>query len=330
MQKFILVDGMNLFFRAVHSVNPSAGVDNMIGMAFHIIFNSLRKAHNDLDVDHIVLCLEGRSWRKTFEPTYKANRAVARAKLSERERETQEILFEAFNDFCEFIATKTNITVLQCPVAEADDLIAFWIQSHPNDEHVIASSDTDFLQLLASNVTMYNGIDKTISKLDGVFTDKGKPVMDKKTKLPKLTENPDYYLFKKCIRGDKTDYIFSAYPGVREKGTKSKVGIIEAYNDRETKGFSWNNFMLQKWIDQDDIEHTVKDDYERNKVLIDLTMQPDEVKVACAEVINEAINKERVQNVGFSFMKFCGKWDLQRISDSATSYTGMLNVKYTV
>ena len=28
----------------------------------------------------------------------------------------------------------------------------------PNDEHCIVSSDTDFVQLLADNVTQYNGI----------------------------------------------------------------------------------------------------------------------------------------------------------------------------
>ena len=30
-----------------------------------------------------------------------------------------------------------------------------------------------------------------------------------------------YLLFEKCIRGDTSDNVFSAYPGVRKKGTKN-------------------------------------------------------------------------------------------------------------
>ena len=327
-QKFIIVDAMNLFFRSIHTVNPASGVDSMIGMAYSIILNSLRKAHRDLGVDHVVFCLDGKSWRKQVAPTYKLNRTVARAEQSDRDRETQEILFGAFNDFCEFIDTSTNITLLRAEGSEADDLIAVWIQEHPEDEHIISSTDTDFLQLIAPNVTMYNGVTKTITTLEGVFTDDGKPFMDKKTKAQKITEEPEYYLFKKCIRGDKSDNIFSAYPGVREKGTKNKVGIIEAYEDRHTKGFAWNNFMLQKWEDHHGIEHKVKDDYALNKQLIDLTQQPDEIKEACKAAIAERIAKEKVSQVGIKFLKFCGTWDLQRIANNANTYTGMLNDKY--
>jgi hypothetical protein len=43
------------------------------------------------------------------------------------------------------------------------------------------------------------------------------------------------------MRGDPTDNVFSAYPGVRTKGSKNKVGLMEAYEDRNSKGFNWNN-----------------------------------------------------------------------------------------
>ena len=36
---------------------------------------------------------------------------------------------------------------------EADDLIALWIQAHPNDKHVIISSDSDFYQLINSSLS---------------------------------------------------------------------------------------------------------------------------------------------------------------------------------
>ena len=50
---------------------------------------------------------------------------------------------------------------------------------------------------------------------EGYFDDKGRPVIDKKTKEPKPAPVPDFMLFEKCMRGDTSDNVFSAYPGVR-------------------------------------------------------------------------------------------------------------------
>ena len=61
---YILVDTANTFFRARHVVQGSA--DIKLGMAFHITFNSIKKAWNDFEGKHVVFCLEGRSWRKDF------------------------------------------------------------------------------------------------------------------------------------------------------------------------------------------------------------------------------------------------------------------------
>ena len=71
--------------------------------------------------------------------------------------------------------------------------------------------------------------------------------------------------------------IFSAYPGVRTKGTKNKIGLKEAFADRNTKGYTWNNLMLSKWLDHEGQEHRVLEDYERNKLLVDLHAQPDAI-----------------------------------------------------
>lgn len=329
-QNFILIDGLNLFFRSAHVVSPSAGIDNMIGMGFHIIFNCIKKAWKDFDGSHIVFCTDGRSWRKDIYKPYKAQRKEARAAMSERDRENQDAMLEAYGDFVEFMEKKTNVTMLYNNTLEADDLIASWIVAHPDDNHVILSTDGDFLQLLAPNVKVYNGVEKTILSVDGIFTEDGKPVIDKKTKEPKQIVDPEYFLFMKCIRGDKSDNIFSAFPGAREKGTKTKVGIIDAFEDRHQKGYKWNNFMLQRWTDHEDIEHVVKEDYERNRSLIDLHAQPDDIKERCAFTIATAVEREYVSAVGVQLMKFCGKWDLKRIGDNAPVYATMLNSKYTV
>jgi 5'-3' exonuclease len=297
-----------------------------VGMAMHIIFNSVKKAWNDFDGNHVVFCLEGRSWRKDFYTPYKANRKVTRDQRSPREMEDDELFFEAYDDMCTFLAEKSNCTVIRQSNAEADDLIATWIQQHPDDKHVIVSTDSDFYQLIAPNVTQYNGTTDQIITLEGFKNGKtGATVIDKKTGEPKKAIDPEFVLFEKCVRGDSSDNVFSAYPGARLKGTKNKTGITEAYNDRHTGGYNFNNFMLQRWVDHEEQEHRVRDDFERNMTLIDLTKQPDDIKAECIARVDEAKAKEPISQVGIHFMKFCAKWNLVRMSENPSLYAEFLN-----
>ena len=326
---YILVDTANTFFRARHVINGDA--DIKLGMAFHITLNSVRKAWQDFNGTHVIFFLEGRSWRKDYYPPYKAQRAAARAAHTEKEADEEKIFWEAFDTFKDFITDKTNCTVLQHPQLEADDLIAGWVQAHPNDDHVIISTDTDFVQLLAPNVKQYNGVSETTITDKGIFDVKGKLVIDKKTQLPKAVPDPEWLLFEKCMRGDTSDNVFSAYPGVRTKGSSKKVGLMEAFEDRSDKGFAWNNLMLQRWVDHNGEEHRVLEDYERNRRLIDLSHQPDDIKSIIKETIatSTAANKN-VSQVGIKLMKFCNLYDLRKIVDQAASYAEPLNARYPV
>lgn len=326
--KYLIVDTANTFFRARHSAHRQSDMWDRLGFSIHVTLGSVNKAWRDQKADHVVFCLEGRSWRKDFYEPYKANRAVARAALSEKDQEEDKLFWEAFDDLKTFLSDKTNCTVLQHQRLEADDLIAGWIQSHPNDEHIIVSSDTDFYQLLAKNVKQYNGIADELHTLDGILDKKGKLVIDKKTKEPKKIPDPSWILFEKCMRGDPTDNVFSAYPGVRTKGSKNKVGLEEAYLDRNHKGFNWNNMMLQRWVDHNGIEHRVLDDYERNCILVDLTAQPEDVKAIIKEtIVANTVEKSRPM-VGAQFLKLCGKYELKRLSENATSFGDFLSKGY--
>lgn len=325
---FIIIDSMNMFFRAKHAVRGD--IDLKVGMAMHVMFNSIKKAWHEFDGSHVVFCFEGRSWRKDFYTPYKATRKLAQAARTPREVEEDEVFFEAFNEFKKFIEEKTNCTVLRHENLEADDLIAGWIQTHPNDNHVIISTDSDFYQLLAPNVKQYNGVSEETHTLEGIFNAKGKLVIDKKTKEPKAAPDPQWLLFEKCMRGDTSDNVFSAYPGVRKKGTKNKTGLLEAFNDRDTKGWAWNNMMLQRWVDHEGVEHRVMDDYNRNKTLIDLSAQPDNIRALITETISTTTAEPKnVSQVGIRLMKFCNLYDLNRITDSIQMYAEPFQASYT-
>jgi 5'-3' exonuclease len=324
---YILVDTANTFFRARHVVRGDAS--EKVGMSLQTVLSSIRKAWRDFKGDHVIFCLEGRSWRKDFYILYKAQRTEARAKHTVSEAEEEKIFWETFDQFKDFIINKTNSTVLHHPQLEADDLIAGFIQAHPNDNHVIISTDGDFAQLIAPNVKQYNGVMQITTTHEGYFDEKGKRVIDKKTKQDKPAPDPTWLLFEKCMRGDTSDNIFSAYPGVREKGTKNKVGLREAFADRSNKGYNWNNMMLQKWVDHEGIEHRVLDDYSRNVVLCDLTAQPDNIKELIKETINTATTSDKnIPQVGTRLLKFCAEYDLVKVSEQVTSYAEPLNARY--
>jgi 5'-3' exonuclease len=326
--KYIIVDLANTYFRAKHVASRNSNAWEKVGMALHLSLASINQVARKFGADHIIVALEGRSWRKDFYKPYKANRALDETVMTEAEIEENKLFWETYEAFTTFLREKTNVSVIRHPQAEADDIIARFIHLHPNDEHFIISSDTDFYQLITENVKQYNGITNQLITVDGYFDDRDRPVIDKKTKQHKTLGDPKFILFEKCMRGDATDNVFSAYPGVRTKGSKNKVGLMEAYADRERKGFNFNNLMLQKWIDHNGVEHRVKDDYERNRILIDLTAQPDDIRQAVDDTIRQTVKLDHVPQVGVHLMKFTGKYDLKKISDQAETYAKWLNSEY--
>jgi len=326
--RYLIIDTANMFFRARHAAYRAADSWEKVGYALHITLSSINKVYRRFQADHVVFALEGRSWRKDQYLPYKRNRAEARSALTESEQEEDRVFWETYDLFTKYLSEQTNCSVIRHPNAEADDIIARWIALHPNDHHTVISSDTDFVQLVADNVDQYNGISDELITLRGIFNDKDQPVIDKKTKQPKSAPDPEWLLFEKCMRGDASDNVFSAYPGVRVKGTRNKVGLQEAFEDRDKQGYAWNNLMLQRWTDHEGVEHRVLDDYQRNRMLIDLTAQPQDIKDQVDRAIREQISHKDIGQVGVRFMRFCGKFELTRISESAEQYGRWLNQTY--
>ncbi len=338
--KYLLIDTSNMFFRARHQAHRAADTWTKLGFALHLTIMSANKVARDLGADHVVFALEGRSWRKDFYKPYKANRAVARGKMNETEAEEDKLFWETYDSLTKYLSTKTNCSVIRCATAEADDVIARWIALHPQDEHTIVSTDSDFVQLVAPNVRLYNGINDHLFTTEGAFNAKGQKLgftieSNSKIKVGKADANfetpVDYQkwvLFLKCMRGDPGDNVFSAFPGVRIKGTKNSVGLTEAFEDRGRKGYSWNNMMLQRWIDHEQVEHKVLEDYELNCTLIDLTAQPQDIKDTVDACIREQISHRDIGMVGAHFLKFCGKYELTKLSDQADAVGRWVNSTY--
>ena len=322
MKTYLLVDTQNMFFRARHVAQRGASLDEKIGLAFHIMFNSVKKANNMFNGDHVVFCLEGRSWRKDVYEPYKKNRKVVLDKRSPREQEEDQYWWEAYDDFLDFLQEQTNSSAIRSSVAEADDVIALWIEAHKDSKNIIVSTDSDFYQLISPTVSLYNGMTNQVVTANGFYDEKDNPVIDKKTNQPKGAPDPEWLLFEKCIRGDSSDNVFTAFPKVR------KTKIKEAFDDRHNQGFVWNNFMLSKWTDHNGNDMVVKDCYERNKQLVDLSQQPDEVRTNILTEIVRAQNSKSIEQVGVRFMKFCNKYSLEKLAQNPTEHAQYLNKAY--
>jgi len=321
MATYILIDFLNMAHRCKHVCKGDP--ETKAGLTVHVILNSLKKVWQEQKGTHVVFCLDGHSWRHEIYSGYKAQRKLLQSQRTQHEVEEDNTINNVLDEFITFIKTKTNVTVLHQRNAEADDLIAYFIDLHPDDNHIIVSGDTDFQQLLTDKVKIYDGVRGQLITTTGVFDDKGNEIINKKTKLPEKPPVPEWELFKKIIRGDSSDNVMSAFPGIRE--TKLK----DAYDDRKNKGYAWNNLMLQTWEDIDGKTVRVLDQYNFNKTLIDLHCQPEHVKEDMQKTIIDAVEKPTLKQIGIWFLKFCEEVNLPSIAKVPQLYTAFLSEPYT-
>jgi len=345
--RYAIVDLSNLINRCRHVTIGDSWTK--ASMAIQILFRSLRKIYRKNKIDHIVFAVDAGSWRHSVYPQYKARRRLERLSLKPDQKEENEVFYAVLKSLVEFLKDKTRCTILEKQNIEADDFVARWIHFHPNDEHIIVSGDSDFVQLISSNVSIFDGVQERFISLNGVKNAKGENVefsiqpKDGKIKVGKI--NPHFVpetewwkkaLFVKLIRGDAGDGIFSAYPGVRYKGSSKREGIQEVWEDRFEQGYHWNNFFHQEWkkLVEDssgntcEIKVRVIDEYKINVNLIDLTQQPDDIKKIMDDAIAESIKKPMVKNVGLHFLRFCGDNDLPDLAKESSEHATYLNCGY--
>ncbi len=335
--KYALVDSSNLFFRSINA-GYNNNIELKIGLSLNVFLNSLNNIEKNFSPDHYVICMDNKSWRYNIYEKYKLARKRKYYNLSPKEKEENFILKNVYDDMISFFNEKTNMTVLKCEGLEADDLISFWIDKHEKDEHIIVSLDSDFVQLLKNNnVIIYNSNKNIIISKKGCYDIKNRKIPfsinsqgkisfkeEKENNIVIEDNNEDWYewaLFLKIFRGDISDGIESVLSNVR------KNVLRKAFEDRKKKGFDWNKLMYQELKDKNDNVVWVIDRYKFNKMLIDLSEQPEEIKNLGYEYINNISSKNK-NHIGFNFLKFCHKYDLKRIENNSEYYVKFLSKKY--
>ena len=306
-KKSLVFDIPNIAFEvaAVNKPNPknkNFGVDmpTLSGLCMHILFQRVQKFFNTHNPDYLVFTFENKNnWRKAYTKSdacvskipYKGNRVYD---------SSMDYYFKMLDAFRETCTHHTSIICLTAEGLEGDDLIAGYAQLYASDDHevVILSGDKDFVQLLKNpNVTLINQRDGKKRNQPG-----------DKIYWPDL----DYYMFQDAMRGQKKDNVHSAKPGVRT------TQLVKAFNDE----VEMLNLMNETWegeVDGKKITYRVGDLYEENKMLLDLTKQPEEVRQYMFEIIkNEVNNLGKYSN--FHLQKFLGQFQLKKISDEIVKF----------
>ena len=298
----MVVDTANILFRvhAAQSYNKSPD-ENSPGLAMHVSLNTLNKFFKQLQPNQIALTFEGvYNWRKTYTSSkechsrrgYKANRVKDDSFLP---------FFELIRAFEELARNHTSLVCLSHPLLEGDDLVGGYVNRFAplGDEIYIVSGDKDFTQFLKyPNVKLIN-------------PDTGKP---------REHEDPDFFMFEKCFRGDSGDNVMSAYPRVR--ATRLKKAFTDDYELTKILNETWTVTDPETG---EIIEHKVEDLFLENHMLMSLDGQPDHIK----QVIEETLDHELVHHGKFSyfqFMKFLGKYELESIAKQAQSFVNLFSI----
>jgi 5'-3' exonuclease len=231
--KILIIDGMNFLHRArsgfMAGENP-------------VVFNSFRNLRALVGIhtpDRVYFVLEGHpKQRIDMLPTYKANRIIETVGDGEtpnpeleKKLVDRESFYRQVNLITDLLCKHFPITVIKHQNYECDDVIYNLIKRDKQHEYVVASNDSDFIQLLDEfdNVKVYNPM------------------------LKSYMQKPDFdYVIWKSLRGDGSDNI-KGLPGIGDK-TAAKImddpdKLMTLFENSEFKEKFNQNYSLIKFID---------------------------------------------------------------------------------
>lgn len=301
----------NLLYRTFFA-NAKEQSEIIVGLCYVSALNCLAEYRNKFKANKVFLVFDAHCWRKDFTASakcksfkkYKGNR---RQKLTTSEQEKLDIFDKHVEEFYELLCVNTSVIALRQDGLEADDLIAGLVNVYDDCTNIIISSDKDFMQLIRDNVILFD------------------PASKKTRNLSEYNNDPDYFLFHKCIRGDDGDNVMSAYPRVRS------TAIEKAYKDEfERIKLMKNDFkvMTQDAVSGDYVEvsYVTEDVYNENRTLMDLNSQPKYIKKLIYNTIDHSIHNTGKFNY-FKFMRFCKRNNLINILDRIDYYVPLLSGK---
>lgn len=210
MQKLLIVDGSNLLFQMFYGM--PARIVGKIGRPVHGTIGfvgALMKIIRMVRPTHAVVLFDGEheNPRAALDPAYKANR-VDYSQMGEDETPFSQLadIYLAL-DFMGIKHTETT----DC---ETDDIVAAYVFSRTNDSEIVISSfDSDYFQLISTNVSVLR------------YRSKSSVLCDEEYILEKFGIGADKYADMKALCGDASDNI----RGVPRVGQKTAARLINEF-----------------------------------------------------------------------------------------------------
>ena len=227
---FYLIDGTSYIFRAFFGVRQQLSTSKGFPTnALYGFINMLQKVIRDEKPDYLVVAFDSpeKTFRHKIYSDYKANRDAPPEELSKQ--------FPYFEPLVEAY----GLSSIRRPGFEADDIIGTLAKKGTQEglDVVIVSGDKDMMQLISSNVHMFD-------------TMKNKKFMNKEV-LEKFGVPPEKVIEVMGLMGDSSDHI----PGVTGVGPKTAAELIQKFGSIES---------LYNRIDEVE-KNKVKEKLERDK-----------------------------------------------------------------
>lgn len=220
-ERYMLVDGLNLFFRnfsAINAVNPNgAHVGGLGGF-----FRSLGFLIRQIQPTKVFVVFDGMGSsnnRKNIIPEYKSNRNLTRVtnwEVFDNLEEEDESKVDQIVRIIQYLKT-LPVRTISIDKVEADDIIAYLsetLPTKPNDRAFIVSSDKDYLQLVSEQTVVYRPIEKEF------YTEQ--------TVKDKFNVSPNNFLLYKLLMGDNSDGI----PGIKGLGLKKLYKLFPELTEK--------------------------------------------------------------------------------------------------
>ena len=230
MDKILLIDGLNFIYRGNISFKSEKKYPYTV---VYLFFKNLKMLIEQFNPNKVFFVLEGsNNFRYKLYSEYKANRKI----IKQGSKHAVDNFDEQRDIIIELISS-LPITIIKSDEFEADDVIATLIENLKDEELIVVSNDTDYIQLLQKgykNLKIYNSIKK------------------------EYLEAPEYhYLVAKSLFGDKSDNI----PGLVGQETAKKLLLnpdeLQEFLsvDENRSNFNLNRELIElRIIDDDKLE----------------------------------------------------------------------------
>lgn len=206
MEKFVIIDGNNLMFRAFYALPPLTNFDGEVSNAVFGFTNMLVKIIKDIGPKYLAV---------TFDVSKKNFRHERFAEYKGTRKPTPTELISQF-PIVKNMLKKMNIKVIEKEGLEADDLMGSLSRAY-DTENIIVSADRDAFQLINDNTTILfpkKGITETV-------------ILNKDNIEEFYGVRADQVIDLKSLMGDTSDNI----PGVAGVGEKTAKDLISKYGN---------------------------------------------------------------------------------------------------